>query len=91
MAEAFVWPLRLVGLLPPPKDGDLDHIPLLSIPPNCIVNHLVPALRPDERANLCLACSTMCSLMSGTITALRFSDGKAMCYAAKSPRLLQVM
>jgi len=86
--DAFVWPLRLLGLAPA-KEGELDHIPLVSIPPNCLVNHVVPALSSEDRASLSLACTTIAQLMAGTVKQLKF-DGKQMCYAARSPRLLQV-
>lgn len=88
VVDVFVWPLRMLGLAPASQD-ELDHIPLLSLPPNCIVNHLVPALLPRERANLSLTCTTMAQLMAGTVRQLKL-DGRQMCYAAKSPRLLQV-
>lgn len=88
VVDAFVWPLRLLGLAAP-KEGELDHLPLLALPPNCIVNHLVPALDVKEKVNLSLTCSTILQLMAGSVQQLKF-DGRQMCYAAKSPRLLQV-
>lgn len=88
VVDAFVWPLRLLGLAAP-KEGELDHIPLLALPPNCIVNHLVPALDAKEKANLSLTCTTMSQLMAGSVKQLKF-DGREMCFAARSPRLLQV-
>jgi hypothetical protein len=88
VVDAFVWPLRVLGLAQP-KEGELDHIPLLAIPPNCIVNHIVPALEPKDQANLALACTTVLQLMAGAVRKLMF-DSRQMCFAAKSPRLLQV-
>jgi hypothetical protein len=88
VVDAFVWPLRLLGLAAP-KEGELDHIPLLALPPNCIVNHLVPALDAKEKANLSLTCTAMSQLMAGSVKQLKF-DGREMCFAARSPRLLQV-
>lgn len=88
VVDAFVWPLRLLGIAAP-KEGELDYLPLLVLPPNCIVNHLVPALDAKERASLCLTCTAMSQLMAGSVKQLKF-DGREMCYAARSPRLLQV-
>lgn len=88
VVDVFVWPLRVLGLAAP-KEGGLEYLPLLSLPPNCIVNHLVPALTPGERASLTLTCTAMAQLMAGTVKQLQL-DGRQMCYAARSPRLLQV-
>lgn len=84
VVDAFVWPLRLLGLAPA-KEGELDHIPLTSIPPNCLVNHVVPALSSEDRASLSLACTTIAQLMAGTVTQLKF-DGKQRCAMQPGPR-----
>lgn len=86
--EAFVWPLRLLGLASA-QEGECFVFPLLALPPNCIVNHLVPALDAGEKASLSLTCTSMAHLLAGSVTQLRL-DGREMCHAARSPRLPQV-
>jgi hypothetical protein len=87
VVDAFVWPLRLLGLAPSQEDEFV--FPLLALPPNCIVNHLVPVLDAGEKASLSLTCASMANLMAGSVKQLRL-DGREMCSAAKSPRLPQV-
>lgn len=85
--DAFVWPLRLLGLACAMQDEFV--FPLLALPPNCIVNHLVPVLDAGEKASLSLTCASMAHLMAGSVKTLRL-DGREMCDAARSPRLPQV-
>lgn len=85
--EAFVWLLRPLGLASAQEDEFV--FPLLALPSNCIVNHLVPVLDAGEKASLSLTCASMAHLMAGSVNQLRL-DGRGMCDAARSTRLPQV-
>jgi hypothetical protein len=85
--DAFVWPLRLLGLGP---DDEQQQLPLLNIPHNALVNHMIPALTAREKANLGLSCNILWQLVAATVTCLRFTQGPGtLCLAARSPRLRQ--
>lgn len=87
VVDAFVWPLRLLGLGP---DEEQQHLPLLSVPHNALVNHTIPALSDKEKANLGLSCTVLWQLVASTVTCLKLKEGPGtLCEAARSPRLLQ--
>uniref|UniRef100_A0A383WQF8 Uncharacterized protein n=1 Tax=Tetradesmus obliquus TaxID=3088 RepID=A0A383WQF8_TETOB len=65
VVDAFVWPLRLLGLGP---DEEQQHLPLLSVPHNALVNHTIPALTAKEKANLGLSCNVLSQLVASTFT-----------------------
>jgi hypothetical protein len=89
VVDAFVWPLRLLGLGPSDEE---QHLPLLNIPHNALVNHTIPALSPKDKANLGLSCNVLWQLVASTVTCLNFSQAPGtLCEAARSPRIRQVI
>lgn len=90
VVDAFVWPLRLLGIAQP-AEGELNHVPLLSIPHNAIVNHLIPALSVKEKTRLSCTCKVLWQLVASTVTQLKLGQtAGSLCVAAKSPRLREV-
>lgn len=87
LVDAFVWPLRLLGLGP---EEEQQHLPLLDLPHNVLVNHMIPALSNKEKCHLALACHLLWQLVASTATRLKFEQGSGtLCIAARSPRLLR--
>jgi hypothetical protein len=88
VVDAFVWPLRLLGLGP---NEDEQQLPLLNIPVNALVNHTIPALTAKEKANLGICCNVLWQLVASTVTCLKFCQAPGtLCEAARSPRIQQV-
>lgn len=90
VVDAFVWPLRLLGIAQP-ADEELTHIPLLSIPHNAIVNHLIPALTDKEKYRLSCTCRVLRQLVAATVTRLKLGDEPGtLCLAARSSHIREV-